>query len=379
MKTQLEFKDSKILIVCPSTSWNSIERRAIKDAIFLKKKGSIPYILCIKGSEVDSYAKEHRLKTIYYQGKNLTKVIDFKYYLELKKILESRSFNFVHCFNARYIWMLCFAMRAHKHIPLFLSLNKRVSFSFKNFFYKWLLSRVDRVFTFSQTMIDIVPTFLDIPKRKVKFSGFGLMASKQNSILDNETTIVSIITTDNILKLENLINQIFKTIKKNKLKMILYYDRSVEIADQVHRIKDIIISLQVGEYIGLRKLETEDDTFGPNRIFISTFNNEAITDYEVSALMRSTLVLTTRSLARSNLGRIFYGALQSYKINDNLGLRRSLNYLIKNKTRLRQSLDEQSQEANFYHGEENYFELLGMNFLKINKLRFRYQKNLKTP
>jgi hypothetical protein len=224
-------------------------------------------------------------------------------------------------------------------------------------------------------MIDIVPTFLDVPKRKVKFSGLGI--NEKPILKESIKMFVVIVSSDQINKLEDLISQTLETLNKHELKLMIYYDRSVEFKSKVNKIKDIIISLGVGEIVGLRKFVSEDNSFQKNRIFISLSIREAITDYEMSALIRNTLVLSARSLARSNVSRIFYSALQTYKLGDNRGFLNAMDHLIDKGPSIISRLETQKDEALFYHGEANYFELLITNFIKISKVRFRYNRSKK--
>jgi hypothetical protein len=224
-------------------------------------------------------------------------------------------------------------------------------------------------------MIDIVPTFLDVPKRKVKFSGLGL--NEKPVLKESIKMFVVIVSSNQVNKLEGLIDLILESLNKHELKLMIYYDRSVEFKSKVNKIKDIIISLGAGEVVGLRKFVSEDHSFQKNRIFINLSTREAITDYEMSALIRNTLVLSSRSLARSNVSRIFYGALQTYKVEDNRGFLSAMDNLIASGESIISKLETQKGEALFYHGEANYFELLITNFIKISKVRFRHNRSRK--
>lgn len=375
LKKNKEFIGTESLLICPSLKWGSIERRVLKDAIYQKNLGVIPTIYCFEKSVLSSFAVENEIKVIHSQNKKINKLFDFKYLFELRRILKSSRYNFVHCFNTRYVWMIALALRSHKRIPFFLTVDKRVNYPFKGLLYKWLLARVDRVFTFSHTMIDIVPSFLDIPRSKVKFSGLGV--SEKPMIKESPRILVAIVSEGQVESLESFIVQILNLLRTKDLKLMLYYDRSVEFKDKVHKIKDIIISLQAGEVVGLRKYDAEDSCFQKNRIFINLSTKESITDHEVSALIRNTLVLSARSLSRSNMSRIFFGALQTYKLGDNRGFMDALEFLITNGNEIIEKLDAQRGEALFYHGEVNYFELLTKHFLKMSKLRFRFNRSKK--
>lgn len=375
LKDNTQFINTKSIIICPSIGWGSLERRVLKDSLYQRDLGVTPTIYCFEKSVLSSFAVENNIRVIYSQNKKINKLLDLKYLFELRKIFKEENYNFVHCFNTRYVWMVALALKSYKSIPLFLTVNKRVNFSFRGIFYKWLLRRVDRVFTFSQTMIEIVPTFLDVPKRKVKFSGLGI---GENSILkESKKAIVVIINSEQVNRLEELIINILPTLSKYDLKLMVYYDRSVEFKSRVNKIKDIIISLGVGEIVGLRKFVSEDNCFKKNRIFINLSTKEAITDYELSALIRNNLVLSARSLSRTNINRIFFGALQTYKLKDSRSFLRGLEYLIASGPSIISKLETQKEEVLFYHGEANYFDLLITNFIKINKIRFRYNRSKK--
>lgn len=374
-KSRLDFKNSKSLIVCPSLEWNSIQRRALKDAVFLHRKKSDVFLYCFKNSILDYKAKEYGIKTLYYQGKSLTRPLDLTYLRELNQIFKKDNFNFVHCFSLKYIWMLSLALYSKKSIPLFLTVNKVNGKIYKGFFFKWLLKRVDRVFTFSQTLIDIIPITLDLPKRKVKFSGFGIESTKEINTPNNYLEIVLVVSNKDIYILENFIAHISKMVNPAKQKIIIYYDDSVVLSDSITKIKNIIISLQVGEFVGLRKYD--NSTFSKNKLFINISEHESISDLEVHALMRNTLVLAPRSLARNNLCRIFFNAMTTYQYGNFHDLKKSLGFLLNNYNDLSIKLFSQQNEAEFYHGAMNYFELLIKNYIKINKLRFRYSKTSK--
>ncbi|MCT4643115.1 MAG: hypothetical protein N4A33_12565 [Bacteriovoracaceae bacterium] len=375
MNERINFQDSKVLIICPSRNWSSIERRAYKDALLLRDMGSHVEVFCIEESKLHNKLKNSLIDCIVYKGRSTVKSYDYKFYKELKNILLITHYNLVHCFRLDYIWTICLVMGAFKKIPLFLTVNKDFTQTYKSFLRKFILRRVDRVFSLNQAHTQIIPVFLPVHKRKVKFAGMGVELAIKNNFnhlsFEDKSKLVTIVDDRAMEQLDILIQVVLQLASKKNIELIIYTDLNTDEKEKVKLIKNKIISNGAGRFIGVRKFESVSLAFSPGHIFVSLFSDEVFCDYEIDAMSRGLFVVAPRSVARGKLKSWFYQNLRTYKRNDTSSLYRNLKELVVNHNNLLKSLESQSEEMYFYHGVDHYVDLLVKNYLASCRARLR--------
>ena len=110
MKEKILFSDLNTLYICPSQSWGTLERKALADCLIHRDMGGNPHLFCLKDSKLNEEAIKWDIKTINYTGKKVNQLIDFRYFLDLRKLFKSINFDLVHCYNLGFIWEVCFLL-----------------------------------------------------------------------------------------------------------------------------------------------------------------------------------------------------------------------------------------------------------------------------
>ena len=152
MSDKIILQDFTVLAVCPSEKWSTIERRTIFDCTYLRNIGGNPVLLCFKGSQIDIEAEKEAIPKIYIKRHKLTPYKDFNFIIDFKNLLKENRYDIVHCYGLSSMWISSFLMKSNQMTPLFFTFNQNVNSIYHHMLAKWLLKRVDNVFTLSSAL-----------------------------------------------------------------------------------------------------------------------------------------------------------------------------------------------------------------------------------
>ena len=167
-------QDFNVLLVCTSKKWSTIERRILFDGIFLRDIGCNPVLLCLEGSQLDIESEKEDIEKIYLSNHRFHFTYDVKFFAELYRLLSQNRFDVVHCYSLMSTWMTSLILKRNKRIPLLFTLNQNINSIYHHFVAKWLLKRVDYVFTLSDEIQDFVGEAFNIQSYKIKNLGGGI-------------------------------------------------------------------------------------------------------------------------------------------------------------------------------------------------------------
>ena len=149
MKTTLE--QNNFLFVCLGHEFGVQEEQAIKDFIYLKDKNINGYIYCHKNSLIDDALARRGIKRLHYSGNKTRSLFDFKLFFDLRRILRQLKINLVHVYGIDDLAVITFVLRRKIKVPLFLTIDSLKHKNYRNLYYRYIFSRIDRVFTISNS------------------------------------------------------------------------------------------------------------------------------------------------------------------------------------------------------------------------------------
>lgn len=373
-------QDLNILFVCLSEKWSTIERKAIFDASYLRDVGGSPTLFCVRGSMLDKKAEEESIERVYITKSKITKSLNIKFFKEFRKLVHSKRFDVVHCYNLKTIWLASILLKSNKTTVLFCSLNQNIKHSYKNPFIKWLLRRVDKVFTLSEELAEYIKESFSIHHRKVSVVGCGIpeLAKKER-----ETNKIGVIF-HNYSELKNFRQAIgvFRQLKEYAKEEYNSLELYLLVGPRIYnrpRFKKELTAVEHEFYQGdifLSKLSEEK--INDLSILLCLEGREPITDYEVAAMTRGIPVLWPRTLSRQGL-LYRYGKIgDSYAISDMREARSKLYYMVKYYENYVKVLNKRHESLVEDHGLEKYVERLSLHYERSLSLRRRHaQKTAK--
>ncbi len=364
MREKIILQDFTILLVCTSKKWSTIERRLIFDATFLRNIGCNPVLLCEKDTQIDLAADLEDIPRIYLQKRKLTFYHDLQLLAELNKLIREGRYDLVHCYSLAATWMTAFILRSHQKIPLCFTLNQNLNGFYRNLIAKWLLRRLDYIFTLSAEVKEIVEEIFPIHRRKVKNLGCGLEVLNKPEKKTEAHNIGCVINNLNELKrLKHLIKmfRVLKSLSDDKFQHLkLYIFLGPRIYQKDHA-KVILSEVDYEFYEGdilLFSLEGKADLLKEIDIFIGTAFDEPLNDFELISVMNGTPVLFPRTAARQSLLYRYPWIGESYFTGDIREARNKLLKILNNYPIYKNELVDLYEEISKVHGLEDYAENL---------------------
>ncbi|MBN1114580.1 MAG: glycosyltransferase family 4 protein [Oligoflexia bacterium] len=136
----------KILICCTSVSWGGLEQVAFRDALVLQSKGMDVHILGIGDSPLMESCVRNRIRfhKVLCEGKYVNPCLIVQ--MRLLCVKHKYDVVHIHCFNT--IFPLLVALMG-LDIPVAATRHIYVEHNKKDFFHRWYLNRINRVFAIS--------------------------------------------------------------------------------------------------------------------------------------------------------------------------------------------------------------------------------------
>lgn len=365
MREKVILQDFTVLIVCPSIKWSTIERRALFDSHYLRDIGGNPVILCLKGSQVDIEAEKEAIPRIHLGNGKTKKRIGFKFILELRGILLEKRFDIVHCYDLPSLWISSFLLKSNQKISLFFTMSHFVQAVEKGVVAKWLLQRIDRIFTLSGEMKEYVNENFFFPRKKIQDLGCGIEIYKKLDVESSKVeTLGCVINNFNELNRIHSIVKIFRVLKTRNAEEFANLKFSIFLGPRIYqknKAKKILKGLDYEFYEGdifLYSLEDKSRELKLVDVFIGVAFDEPFTDYEISSLISETPVLFPRTASRQDLLFKYPGTGESYSKDDIREAQAKLAKIIRKFKTYKASLKSQQLKMVNSHGIETYSEKL---------------------
>ena len=351
-----------ILLVCPTNNSGTRERMLLRDAIHLNHIGHNVFVYCYRDSFIDIECKTIGIDCLYHEGREHTKVLHWYKLRKLRGHINKFDVNVVHCYELNFLWPLSFFLKNKPYIALFFTLTYDVHRFYKQFWFRALLSRLDLVFLPAREMIESIHGHLDIPLRKIYFSGLGLKNvefQKVKKKLDGSIWNLASWVNEHETNIDNLsvcLEALWSlNIKKEVNKpcyLHLYSMKKWEENIIYQKVLDKIKEYGLENFVKFHH-ESKIENINAD-IWISYQTASPLEDYSLTAILKGIPVLTPRNSTTQELNRMYGLANQTYFPSDSRELRTEIVEVIKNYEDYVTACESAREELWAEHGEEGY-------------------------
>ena len=353
-------QDFNVLLVCTSKKWSTIERRILFDGIFLRDIGCNPVLLCLEGSQLDIESEKEDIEKIYLSNHRFHFTYDVKFFAELYRLLSQNRFDVVHCYSLMSTWMTSLILKRNKRIPLLFTLNQNINSIYHHFVAKWLLKRVDYVFTLSDEIQDFVGEAFNIQSYKIKNLGGGIdLNSVQPSQAKPRVIGCVINSMSELVRLKGVV-KIFRVLQNHSSERYEGVILNIFLGPRIYqkdRAKKVLTELDYEFYEGdvfLYQLENKMDEFRSIDLLIGLAFDEPLNDFEIMTLLNGRPVLFPRTAMRQSLLFKYRWIGESYFENDIREARSKLMKILDNYPIYRNALNDYSDQIRQTHGLDTY-------------------------
>ncbi|MBT4790956.1 MAG: glycosyltransferase [Halobacteriovoraceae bacterium] len=379
MREKIILQDFTVLLVCVSTGWSTVERRVLFDSTFLRNIKCNPVVLCVKGSQIDLAAEREDIARVYITKRNLDWGVRF--FFELRSLILENRYDIVHCYSLTAIWSAAFILRSQQKTPLFLTFNQNIVSIYHNVFVKWLLRRVDYIFTLCEDTQEFVQESFRISNQKIKSLGCGLEVYKGSAESREVKSVGCVINDVNEVKRLKYIVRVFRILKNEQVEKFSHLQLYVFLGPAIYQknsAKKILTELEHEFYKGdilLYSLETKKDLLKDLDIYLGTAFDEPLNDYELTALIQEIPVLFPRTAMRQSLLFKYLWGGESYYEGDIREAKSKLLKILNNYPLYKSALRAFSDEITSSHGLDHYAENLQKYYEKAFAKRMRFRSS----
>jgi glycosyltransferase involved in cell wall biosynthesis len=311
MRERIRLSDLNILYICLSLEWGTTERRCLSDAVYFRNMGGAPFILCRQNSLIDKEAEREDIPRLYFSTSLEQFRQSMNFYFQVEQILKRHQFDIIHTYSVETVTPLGAALRGNTHIPLILTFNENIPLKTRPFIEKFLLRRLDSVFTFSSHIQDLAHEAFPISIRKIHTLGLGLEATvveKMPSELAQVKLGMFVDRTTSMRLMQGFaecvpgILQLFQD-KMPHLKLIFtfisdhnWYDHPL-----YNSMKRMYLERGLEDHISFETKSLRPQSFRDIHLYIGLPHHELLSDIDVLALLGQTPVLLPRTSTRQLL------------------------------------------------------------------------------
>jgi glycosyltransferase involved in cell wall biosynthesis len=371
------------LFVCPSETWGSRERMALRDCLIAREIGHDVFLYCLKDSLLHIYAKEHRIDCIFHHGKIRTKLYRWHKLSLIKQYIKRLDINLVHCYDLNFLWPICFFLRRNPKVPLIFTFGHEVQKFYKQFWVRPLISRLDLGILPIKEMMDSVRSHIDIPLRKIHFCGLGLYDPKKFKLemttIEKDHFVVGtsvggfekdLATLKPILHAIQGLNA--KKLAGKCIKLILVSQKNW---------KESLIFPELREFVNANNLagdvvfETSTDMLKAQSevdVWVGCPTEEPIEDYTIMAMLSGKPIISPRTAAFMELIREYGQVGEAYKSGDTRELRVKVEKILLNLDKFRSHIKSNRDLLRRYYALDLYKNQLLSHYERMLNRRFRY-------
>jgi hypothetical protein len=380
MREKVILQDFTVLLVCTSIKWSTIERRVLFDSTFLRNMGCNPVILCLKNSQIDKAAEAEDIPRLYVNKKKINLYMGVQFLLELRNLIKETRFDIIHCYSLSSTWVAAFILKSHQNIPLFFTLNQNLNSFYHNMVAKWLLRRVDCIFTLSDEVREFTEETFPVHPRKIKNIGGGLEVIKKSSGKEEVKNLGCVINNINELKRLKYIIKVFRVLKSHSEISFGHLQLHIFLGPRIYqkdKAKKVLTELDYEFYEGdilLYNLEAKSELLKDLDIFIGLAFDEPLNDFEIVSMMNEIPVLFPRTAVRQSLLYRYAWVGESYYEGDIREAKTKLAKIVTNYQVYRNALEDYSEEIIQAHGLDIYAEEFQNFYEKSFQKRSRFRK-----
>lgn len=334
----------------------------LRDCLLLKEIGHNVFLYCLKDSFLDINSKKHGVDCLYHDGKIHTTLFQWYKLRKLKSYINKLDINIVHCYDLNFLWPLAYFLRNKNLTPLFFTLNHDIDKFYKQFWYRTLISRLDLTFLPVREMAESIHGHLELPLRKVYFSGFGLKHvefQKVKKKLNDSVWNLACWVNDHENSAEDLA-VCFEALwalnmKKKESKpyyLHVYSNRNWNENILYDKLKKIVEEYKLEKYVFFHRASSIVDINAD--VWVSHNTKVPLEDYSLISILKGIPTLMPRNATTQELNRIYGDASRTYKAGDSRELRKCIESLSSNYDLYVAACERAKDELWFEHGEDGY-------------------------
>lgn len=384
MRERIRLSDLNILYISLSLEWGTTERRCLSDAVYFRNTGGAAFILCRPNSPLDREAEKEDIPRLYFSTPLEQFRQSMNFYFQIEQILKRHQFDIVHTYSVDTVTPLGAALRANTHIPLVLTFNENIPLKKRPFLEKFLLKRLDSVFTFSNHIQDLAHEAFPISFRKIHSLGLGLEAMvvekmpselskvKLGMFVDRATTSMRLM--QGFAECIPGILQLFHD-KMPHLQLVFTFisDRNWYDHPLYNPMKRMYLERGLENHISFETKTLRPQSFRDIHLYIGLPHHELLSDIDVLALLGQTPVLLPRTSTRQLLtsqGKIG----ETYYPGDGRELKEKALRIFANYEYYMDQLMVLAPELMDFHTAEHYSEAIYGQYERLYAQRLRYSQ-----
>lgn len=331
-----------ILFICPGENWSTRERAALRDIIIAKENGYNVLVYVEEDSLFHQKMKLYGIEVLCIEPHFLNRLTVFHNHLPIKKIVDERKVDIVHCYDFSYLFSISFQLQRRVMVSFVLSQDHAVDKQLRSFWYRPIITRIDSLLLLNKHLKNDSLGGLQLPVKKIEYFGLPILTETEPSEEEKKALI-------DVQKQfeqydENFLVGAYVSPTSYDLKILLPLFSALEVLKQKNpagkssklvlishvNFKEIPLFESMAKYIQDHKLEND-------LIFVTTRNieivqkyvqtwicvdqNDLIEDYAISAILADVPVIFVRNFSSNELVREFQGIGETYKAEDARELR----------------------------------------------------------
>lgn len=384
MREKIRLSDLNILYISLSTEWGTAERRCLSDAVYFRNTGGAAFILCRQNSFLDREAEREDIPRLYFATSLEQFRQSLNFYFQIEQILKKHQFDIIHTYSVETVTPLGAALRSNTHIPLFLTFNENIPLKKRPFIEKFLMRRLDSVFTFSEHIQDLAHEAFPISNRKIRSLGLGLEAMVMEKLPSSlEQVKLGMFIDRGLANLKIMqgfaecipgILQLFHD-KMPHLKLVFTFISDLHWYDHplYNPMKRMFLERGLENHISFETKTLRPQSFRDIHLYIGLPHHELLTDIDVIALLGQTPVLLPRTSTRQLLtsqGKIG----ETYYPGDGRELKEKTLRIFTNYEYYMDQLLALAPKLMDFHNVERYSEALDNQYERLYAQRLRYSQ-----
>lgn len=327
-----------ILFICPGLEWTTRERTALRDITIARANGYDVIVFVDEDSYLYKHLKESDIEYICIEPHFLNRLTVFHNHLPIKKLVDERRVDIVHCYDFSYLFSISFQLQRRVMVSLVLTLEHTVEKQLRRYWYRPIITRIDSLILLNKHLRNDAIGGLLLPLKKIEY--FGMPLKKELLIPEKETeeetqfelykdyflvgcfvspTLNNIKTLLPLFSSLHVLNQKLPAGKKSKLvfistanfKDIPIFDSMAKMIQENELQNDML-------FVTAKDIETVQANM---KLWISIEQNDLIEDYALTAILNDVPVIFTRNFCSTELIREFQGIGETYKLWDARELR----------------------------------------------------------
>lgn len=331
-----------ILFICPGDTWSTRERTAFYDILSARENGYTVIAFVDEDSIFHQKLVEQGVEVICIEPHFLNRLTVFHNHLPIKKIVDEKKVDIVHCYDFSYLVSLSLQLQRRVMVSFVMSQDHAVEKQLRRYWYRPIITRIDSLVLLNKHLRNDTLGGLQLPLKKIEYFGlpvqteivasdeekrallevekqfesyedFFLVGAYVSPIADNMQLLTPLLHALEVLKQKNPAGKLSKLVlisSVNFKDIPLFESMARFIKD--HGLEDDLI------FVTTRNVEAVQKHI---KTWICIDPNDLVEGFSISAILCDVPVIFVRNFSTNELVREFQGIGETYKLGDARELR----------------------------------------------------------